>query len=330
MIPLDAKEAIAGRLTILIWWEVLCEDYKSLRAKMSCGHAGECKFVCGQTDCDVEWPFEEVCKMALLTEEELEYFEKTVFSNAAKDYLDVKSKWKGPAPRSDRCANRDCQNPLDILRNCPDITFEDVEGVSGCPSIRACPTCGLLVEHNRTQCKNVFCARCKVKFCFVCLKLAEECVDEDNILSFYRLCPSGMPPISRDYNTHCRCVQVESRIIPPDSLRSIKLFPEGPHCPDIEVIAGLASGEKADETENHVAARAVDIFAVLLAMFHLHAACGTDSDRGAVGDPLHRGQAEGLAGLQELEVPFMQPSLPQRSDRGPGPVHSFMHCQQNW
>ncbi|XP_034086294.1 C-X-C motif chemokine 19 [Gymnodraco acuticeps] len=54
----------------------------------------------------------------------------------------------------------------------------------------------------------------------------------------------GMPPISRDYNTHCRCVQVESRIIPPDSLRSIKLFPEGPHCPDIEVIAGLASGEK--------------------------------------------------------------------------------------
>ncbi|KAI9543273.1 hypothetical protein NQZ68_011922 [Dissostichus eleginoides] len=229
--------------------DFLCEDYKSLRAKMSCGHAvtpmsltiwcrhlldsGECKFLCGQTDCVVEWPFEEVCKMALLTEEELEYFEKTLFSNAAKDYLDVKScpgcssrvvrsdlhalcvqcpvctarrtqayqfcwqclkKWKGPASRSDRCANRDCQNPLDILRNCPDITFEDVEGVSGCPSIRACPTCGLLVEHNRTQCKNVFCARCKVKFCFVCLKLAEECVDEDNISSFYKLCPSGVTP----------------------------------------------------------------------------------------------------------------------------------------
>ncbi|XP_053199525.1 C-X-C motif chemokine 19 [Scomber japonicus] len=54
----------------------------------------------------------------------------------------------------------------------------------------------------------------------------------------------GMPPISRDYNTHCRCLQVESRIIPPDSLRSIKLFPEGPHCPDTEVIAGLSNGEK--------------------------------------------------------------------------------------
>lgn len=54
----------------------------------------------------------------------------------------------------------------------------------------------------------------------------------------------GMPPISRDYNTHCRCLQVESRIIPPDNLRSIKLVPEGPHCPETEVIAGLASGEK--------------------------------------------------------------------------------------
>ncbi|CAI5669276.1 interleukin-8-like [Oreochromis niloticus] len=55
---------------------------------------------------------------------------------------------------------------------------------------------------------------------------------------------TGMPPISRDYNTHCRCLQVESRIIPPDNLRSIKLFPEGPHCPDTEVIAGLANGAK--------------------------------------------------------------------------------------
>ncbi|XP_022619898.1 interleukin-8-like [Seriola dumerili] len=55
---------------------------------------------------------------------------------------------------------------------------------------------------------------------------------------------NGMPPISRDFNTHCRCLQVESRIIPPDNLRSIKLLPEGPHCSDIEVIAGLASGEK--------------------------------------------------------------------------------------
>ncbi|XP_075884376.1 C-X-C motif chemokine 19 [Nelusetta ayraudi] len=54
----------------------------------------------------------------------------------------------------------------------------------------------------------------------------------------------GMPQINRDYNTRCHCLQVESRIIPPESLRSIKLIPEGPHCPETEVIAGLASGTK--------------------------------------------------------------------------------------
>ncbi|XP_029310939.1 uncharacterized protein LOC115023820 [Cottoperca gobio] len=201
--------------------DFLCCDYKSLRAKMSCGHAvtpmsltdwcrhllddGDTTFKCGQTDCDAKWPFEEVCKMALLTPEEMKYFEKKMFSNAAKDFLDVKScpgcnsrvvrndfhdlsvqcpvctgkrrraynfcwqclkKWKGPAPRTDRCANDECQNPVEILRTCADITFQDVKGVTGCASIRACPTCGLLVEHDKTQCKNVFCIRCKVEVLF--------------------------------------------------------------------------------------------------------------------------------------------------------------------
>ncbi|XP_015230953.1 C-X-C motif chemokine 19 [Cyprinodon tularosa] len=53
----------------------------------------------------------------------------------------------------------------------------------------------------------------------------------------------GMPPISRDLNTHCRCMQVESRIIPPENLKSIKLIPAGPSCAETEVIAGLVSGE---------------------------------------------------------------------------------------
>ncbi|PWA28914.1 hypothetical protein CCH79_00012857 [Gambusia affinis] len=53
-----------------------------------------------------------------------------------------------------------------------------------------------------------------------------------------------MPPISRDLNTHCRCLQVESRIIPAENLKSIKLVPEGPNCAETEVIAGLVSGEK--------------------------------------------------------------------------------------
>ena len=48
---------------------------------------GESRFVCGQTDCNVEWSFEEVRKMALLTPEEVKEFEKKMFDNSK----DVKS-----------------------------------------------------------------------------------------------------------------------------------------------------------------------------------------------------------------------------------------------
>ncbi|XP_057710141.1 C-X-C motif chemokine 19 [Corythoichthys intestinalis] len=67
-----------------------------------------------------------------------------------------------------------------------------------------------------------------------------------SLLSFGVLLASvgGMPPISRDYNTRCRCLRAESRIIPPDSLRSIKVVPEGSHCTHTEIIAILVSGEQ--------------------------------------------------------------------------------------
>ncbi|XP_063751697.1 uncharacterized protein LOC134872352 isoform X3 [Eleginops maclovinus] len=226
-----------------------CNDYKSLRAKMSCGHTvtpmsltnwckhllsqGEIRFVCGQPDCNVEWTYDEVWKMALLTPEEMEYFEKKMFSRAAKEKLDFKScpgckcsvvrsdvnnlrvccvmctaqtnvafsfcwqcleEWKDPSPYPDRCANEGCTNKQqEILNTCPDITFEDVRGVAGCPSVRACPTCGLLLEHNRRHCKYLTCLKCKVKFCFVCLKHFEECLKEDR-LSLYICCQSGVAP----------------------------------------------------------------------------------------------------------------------------------------
>ncbi|XP_068163888.1 interleukin-8-like [Antennarius striatus] len=59
------------------------------------------------------------------------------------------------------------------------------------------------------------------------------------LLSLLLVFVHGMPP-----NTRCRCLQVESRIIPPDSLKSIKLYKEGAHCPDTEVIAQLVNGDK--------------------------------------------------------------------------------------
>lgn len=71
--------------------------------------------------------------------------------------------WKGPGPRSDRCDNDACTNKeLQLLMNCPTTSLPQVEGVTTCPSIRACPTCGQMVEHDTTGCKNIFCTRCNV------------------------------------------------------------------------------------------------------------------------------------------------------------------------
>ncbi|KAM9827316.1 E3 ubiquitin-protein ligase ARIH2-like [Neosynchiropus ocellatus] len=81
--------------------------------------------------------------------------------------------WRGPAPRADCCDNEGCNTTrLDTLKNCPDIVFQSKQlaKITGCPSVRACPTCGVLVEHNTSGCKYVDCDRCKVKFCFICLK----------------------------------------------------------------------------------------------------------------------------------------------------------------
>ncbi|KAK2863051.1 hypothetical protein Q5P01_002584 [Channa striata] len=225
--------------------DFLCEGFQSRRALMSCGHAvtpmsltnwcrrlldeGESRFVCGQSGCNVEWPFAEVCKMALLTPEEKKYFERTMASNAARgstklcpgckssvvrqnqSVLNVHCtlctakkgrifefcwqclrEWKGPGPRSDRCGNVGCCNEsLKTLKTCPDINLGAVKGVTGCPSIRACPTCGILLQHDNNNCKKVVCPRCKVGFCFVCLKLTEACLKTS---SPYNKCSSGVAP----------------------------------------------------------------------------------------------------------------------------------------
>ncbi|XP_026208891.1 probable E3 ubiquitin-protein ligase RNF144A [Anabas testudineus] len=223
-----------------------CEGSTSLRALMSCGHVvtptslknccrrllnqGKSRFVCGQSGCNAEWSYEEVCKMALLTPEEMQLFEKTMTSNAARSFptklcpkckctvmrrsqsnlrvcctvcpankgrtfkfcWQCLKKWRGLAPRSDRCANYGCTNQsVNILRHCPDATFESVEGVTGCPSMRACPTCGMLLQHDNTQCKNVVCPQCRKEFCFVCLKLTKKCLITSEE---YMPCSRGVAP----------------------------------------------------------------------------------------------------------------------------------------
>ncbi|XP_047447994.1 probable E3 ubiquitin-protein ligase RNF144A-A isoform X1 [Mugil cephalus] len=229
--------------------DFLCEGFESPRALMSCGHAvtlmsltkwcrrlldeGKSRFVCGQMNCEVEWSYEEVCKMALLTPEEKKYFEKTMASNSLRTYFDTKKcpgckssvvrknennlnvcckvceankgktyefcwqclkEWKRPRLQSDRCDNDGCANEaLKILKNCPVMAFESVKGVNDCPSIRACPTCGTLVKHSTKKCKNIVCQGCKVEFCFVCLKTTKECL-ELKPHSYFAQCSSDVAP----------------------------------------------------------------------------------------------------------------------------------------
>ncbi|XP_026208138.1 probable E3 ubiquitin-protein ligase ARI7 isoform X2 [Anabas testudineus] len=229
------------------------EGDQCLRAEMSCGHAvtpesltgwcrslldqGQYKFKCPALKkdtlqkCEEVWSYQEVRRLAVLTAEEMQYFEESMARLAAAEYCDFKScpgcktfveredltnlnvqctictadnkkpynfcwqcmmQWKGPAPRSERCDNDSCINhDLELLKNCRDTALPQVQGVDKCPSIRACPTCGQRVEHDKTGCKNIICPRCQVEFCFVCLKLTPECLKTS---SYFIPCSDGVAP----------------------------------------------------------------------------------------------------------------------------------------
>ncbi|KAG9330665.1 hypothetical protein JZ751_022525 [Albula glossodonta] len=181
--------------------------------------------------CEAQWSYQEVRKLAVLTAAEQQHFEETMAALAAAEYCEFKScpgchtcveredisnlnvhctvcsavtaqafefcwqclrVWKGPGPRSDRCGNDGCTNKdLELLKGCPTTSLPQVQNLDPCPSIRACPTCGLLLEHDRTGCKNILCSRCQVEFCFVCLKLTPACLQTS---SYFLPCSDGVAP----------------------------------------------------------------------------------------------------------------------------------------
>ncbi|KAG7259461.1 hypothetical protein CRUP_015105 [Coryphaenoides rupestris] len=170
----------------------------------------------GGAECGAEWSYPEIRRLAALTEEEMKHFEETLARLTASLFYDAKAcpgcgtvverqtldnlcfscpvcvgtnkptthfcwqclkPWKGKAPSTTCCANHGCVNPdVELLRTCGTVVLSKVKGVEPCPSIRACPTCGLKVEHDGTGCKNIVCPRCRLEFCFVCLKLKTQCL----------------------------------------------------------------------------------------------------------------------------------------------------------
>lgn len=188
------------------------------------------QFSCPVGGCGKVWPYEEVRKLGLLTPDETLYFElaltklscqeqqfkscpgckiliqredpcnlsvncKICSSKKKKNYefcWQCLQEWVGPRPRSDHCDNDSClKGVIQILTDCPNISL--VRDVTNCPSVRACPICGTLVEHNKRGCKNVKCPNCKKEFCFVCLKLTSECL-ELKPHSHFNMCANGVAP----------------------------------------------------------------------------------------------------------------------------------------
>ncbi|XP_059843002.1 uncharacterized protein DDB_G0292642-like [Hypanus sabinus] len=163
--------------------------------------------------CGKEWSYMEVCRHALLSVEERQDFEEKLATLATSSYYEFKQcprcgnyvgrndemnisvtcsvctandenpfefcwqcmkKWKGPAPRSDKCDNEGCINiQLETLKNC-DTKSLPYSNIQNCPIICACPTCSLLIEH-KEMCKYVVCIRFHEEFCFACLSTKAIC-----------------------------------------------------------------------------------------------------------------------------------------------------------
>ncbi|XP_043922287.1 uncharacterized protein DDB_G0292642-like [Protopterus annectens] len=180
-------------------------------------------------ECGAEWCYTDVRKLAFLTDEEEEVLEQKLAFAIARKFCEYKqcpgcrtfterqdttnlrvlctvcserstyefcwqclNPWKNTSTDSDRCGNDECINmALEALKNCRLINLPE-SSVKDCPSIRACPTCGLLIEH-KSQCKYMTCARCHYKFCFACLKSANAC-KEKQPESYYAKCATAVAP----------------------------------------------------------------------------------------------------------------------------------------
>jgi len=77
--------------------------------------------------------------------------------------------WKGTSMKycgNEGCDGKDPRIKILYIGAKNPITIGDIHG---CPSIRACPKCGLLINH-AGGCRHMTCTSCGAEFCFICLK----------------------------------------------------------------------------------------------------------------------------------------------------------------
>lgn len=160
-------------------------------------------------ECKIEWYFFLVRHVAMMDEEPLKEFEARISENYLRkqpgiqtcpgcytycerpDMLSLRvicqicSMNDGPAfafcwnclhpwePSSRACQNQECDGMKTKLKYLSTCEKKDVAGVKNCPSVRACPTCGTLINHT-DGCKQMTCKTCRQQFCFICLGLKQD------------------------------------------------------------------------------------------------------------------------------------------------------------
>lgn len=159
--------------------------------------------------CGVEWPYFVVRHVAALDTEDMKMFDTKISENYLRkargiqqcpgcqswcarqdvknnrvrcvvctfkppDYRPFEFCWaclsQWPAS-SKKCGNPNCDGTDPQVHYLATCATKRINGIEGdVPNTRACPSCGILVEH-KDKCKHMTCTACQQEFCFVCLNL---------------------------------------------------------------------------------------------------------------------------------------------------------------
>jgi len=111
------------------------------------------------------------CKIIVDRPTDLAMFRVRCTACSSSDFCFVCCKpWKGGGFQV--CGNPNCsaENLNKVLKECPMKQPDCWPEGSKVPSLRACPKCLTLIEHE-TACKHMKCINCSTEFCFSCLSL---------------------------------------------------------------------------------------------------------------------------------------------------------------